>query len=109
MSGEERIICAAVLYDDKITHNHQPVNIDRGVVVAGFRHHNCLTSLAILIGEDEYFKKKVKNNLTHGFLTSRNRFLTRNEAYKLHYNIDPNYISDDPTASPDQLYSEDLY
>lgn len=46
---EERILCAAVHYDDGKEYVHQPINITSGYVVCGHRHHNCKPNPSILI------------------------------------------------------------
>ena len=47
----EYILCSAIWIDDGVTtYVHQPKNIKQGFVVAGRRHHNCITTLAMLQG-----------------------------------------------------------
>ena len=38
----ERILCAAIWYNDGKKHVHQPINIETGFVICGRRHHNCI-------------------------------------------------------------------
>ncbi len=78
-NGErEYIMCAANHYDDGKDHPFQPYNIDKGFVVCGWRHANCgMTYLAM--NPD----KKRWDDCEQGFLTNKNRFLTRSEGYEL--------------------------
>ena len=97
----ERILCAAIWIDDGVTtYVHQPKNIKQGFVVAGRRHHNCFTTLAMLQG-----LKKERNNKdeVQGFITSLDRFVDREEGAEIARNAEqvPSHIT--------TLYSEDLY
>jgi hypothetical protein len=68
----EYIICSAIHFDDGEIYVHQPKNIERGIVVAGRRHHNCyLTAFSL--------SDKKWNSVAHvqGFLTSLDRFVDR--------------------------------
>lgn len=107
----EFIICAANHYDDGKSHTHSPKNIDSGFVVCGRRHHNCISTFALIYGfpySEEALK--VKNTEEQGFLTNTNRFVDRQEAYKIAHEarqiIGPNkgYATNDIG-----LTSEDLY
>ena len=71
----ECIMCAAVHLDDGNEYHFQPYNIDTGVVLCG-RRHPCIFQ------QVEYFGFKLKEH-TQGFLTTKNRFLSRDEAYEL--------------------------
>ncbi len=42
---EERILCAAIWYKDAKSTPHQPNNIDRGVVISGWRHGSIIASV----------------------------------------------------------------
>jgi len=98
----ERIVCAAIWYEDDIRkYNHQPVNIIRGYVICGLRHHNCLMTRAILCKSVERGVNIVKT--TQGFLTSKNRFVDRQEAAQIAFHA--GQIKDKKEC----LYSEDLY
>lgn len=99
----ERILCAAIHYDDGHIHVEQPINIKSGFVVCGHRHHNCMVTAAILANTKEYGRSG-----TCGFLTSLNRFVDRYEAY----DVASTYIiqlKNRPHHRADRLYSEDLY
>ena len=76
MPKGEYILCSAVWYDDGKVHHHQPLNIETGVVVCGFRHHNCLGTAHALGRPDGVPPSGTKQ----GFLTSENRFVNRSDA-----------------------------
>jgi len=85
-TGErEYILCAAIHYDDKIKHPHQPKNIETGVVICGRRHHNCYAILSGLLGEHENGeykgKLKVVGRDAQGFITNLNRYVNRSEGW----------------------------
>ena len=68
------ILCAAIWYNDGKTYYHQPKNITNGLVICGFRHHNC-----ILLAH-QFIQTK---DGVEGFLTSENMFVTREVAYDI--------------------------
>lgn len=78
MRVDEYIICAAIHWDNEHTYQNQPKNITKGLVVCGRRHHNCFTILALMTFERAYL-----NNHIQGFVTSKDRFVDRKEAYKI--------------------------
>lgn len=97
----ERILCAAIWIDDGITtYVHQPKNIKQGFVVAGRRHHNCFTTLAMLQGLRIERNNKAE---VQGFITSLDRFVDREEGAKIARNAEQ--VASHITT----LYSEDLY
>lgn len=94
----EKILCAAIWYMEAPNALHQPVNIDRGVVISGYRHGSIIAAMGSF-GEPTRLSKTVQ-----GFLTSKNRFLDRSEALEL--------VKQTGQCIPeynDELYSEDLY
>jgi len=93
------VICAAIWFKDGKVHVHQPRNVDKGLVVAGRRHHNCYLT-AFELGEQSTYEKL--DNI-QGFITSDDRFLDRAEAGKLAF--ESRQIE---KLSP-CLFSEDLY
>jgi hypothetical protein len=100
MKLSETVICAAIHYDDGEDYVHQPVNIKSGYVICGHGHHNCLYIRHILTGNEG---ENAKKGMTQEFLTSKNRFLDRKEAFKLassYMNVE---------GRNGCLYSEDLY
>lgn len=69
----EYVMCAANYYDDGIEHNFKPYNINTGLVYSGWRHA-CIF---------ETMPEGTPHKCIQGFLTTKNRFLTRLEAYDL--------------------------
>jgi hypothetical protein len=97
---EEQILCAAIWLQEVERAAHRPINTPGGVVISGFRHGHCISSIVALTG------KRLHEHGEHvqGFLTNKNRFVDREEGAqiwvknggKLNYNSI-------------ELYSEDLY
>jgi len=88
---KELIICSAIKMSD-------------GYIIRGHRHGNCFDTARAIPRYAEYRTKPDDQ----GFVTSLNRFVGREEAYKLF--VEAGQVS----ASPDghhgkQLFSEDLY
>ena len=95
----EKILCSAVWFteyaDKEVVHN--PKNIEKGLVICGRRHHNCIAISSII------FDKPQKN--IQGFLTSEDRFVDRKEGKLIA--MSANQCED---KNPKQiLFSEDLY
>lgn len=106
-----RIICAANHYNDGKKYVHEPVNITEGFVICGRRHHNCINTFAQMVGFPYSPEaQKLHNTEVQGFITTDNRFVTRQEAYKIAFEADqiigPN--KGYPTNEIG-LTSEDLY
>ena len=101
---EEYILCAAVHYDDKIVHEHQPRNIKRGIVVAGRRHHNCIMTAMIL--SNGTLKQ---NDQVQGFITSKDRFVNRKEAFQVAKKVNQFLIPEFGETEEKSLISEDLW
>lgn len=80
---------------------YQPTNIPSGTVFCGLRHPSILSQLAA-------YGIAHKNRSVQGFLTSKNRFLTREEASELVKSNNQEMVVD-RSAIREQLYSEDLY
>jgi hypothetical protein len=74
----EYIMCAANHYDDGKDHPYQPYNIDKGFVVCGWRHPCCGFTYMAMNPDAE-----VWDDCEQGFLTNKNRFLTREEGKEL--------------------------
>ena len=87
----EKIICAAMHYDNGKQYKQQPLNIQAGIVVCGMRHGNCFVIL------HELFPAIDCDRVTQGFLTTQNRFVDRKEGAKV-FGLDSDF-----------LMSEDLY
>jgi len=97
---KEFILCAATWFDDGLIHAHQPKNISTGLVFCGFGHHTIFQQIGGTVGERKnlaIFEKE------QGFLTSHNRFVSREEAAIIAF--EQKQI--DKIKS--KLYSEDLY
>lgn len=107
----EYILCSAIWYDTGMQEVHQPANIVTGFVIGGMRHHNAIAGLwraAQLSGRDTKLIDKQK--MRQGFLTSRNRFVFREEAYLIAVESRQILPEVDPhPEKPHRLHSEDLY
>lgn len=101
MCNKEIVICAAIWVQDGKKRPYQPTNIPSGTVFCGLRHPSILSQLAA-------YGIAHKNRSVQGFLTSKNRFLTREEASELVRNNNQEMVVD-RNAIREQLYSEDLY
>lgn len=107
--GPEKIICAAIWYKDFPLVNPEvlqirgfaPYNVDKGIVLCGWRHHNCLYQMVAILGKAQH---EIGENI-EGFLTNKNRFVDRKEGAKIA--IESGQI--DKLEFGSQLYSEDLY
>jgi nucleoside phosphorylase len=99
----EKILCAAVWYDDGEKHIHQPKNVESGFVVAGRRHHNCFATVTIIADFEGSQDLKKKSQITQGFITSLDRFVDRAEAAKIAKN------AGQVASEFSQLISEHLY
>lgn len=106
----ERIICSAVWYKeleckyDKMPNEvYLPKNLDRGIVFCGYRHGHCIYTKCAITGlrDDESGENE------QGFLTSFNRFVSREEALEIA--LKTNQVLDLKEIRGNKLYSEDLY
>lgn len=95
----EYILCAAIHYQDGKVYQHQPKNIDNGIVICGRRHYNCFTILYSLLG-DNYNTKFIHDQ---GFLTSKNRYVNRKEGAEIAFK------SGQIKQEQKTMCSEDLY
>lgn len=73
----EYILCAAIWFDNGVARVHLPRNIKSGIVVSGWRHHNCFTQLIALYPNRDYIGD---GKSVQGFLTSKGHFLNRVDA-----------------------------
>lgn len=83
---KEFIVCAAIHIDNGIKYNEQPVNIETGLVIAGYCHGNCYNMLKIL--NNDLYESLAKlpieeNKKQQGFITSANRYVGRQEAWQI--------------------------
>lgn len=103
----EYILCAANWYKELPLiktecldpRGFRPYNVDRGIVFCGWRHSNCIYQKVAITGLSDY--KSGEN--VQGFLTSKNRFVDREEAAIIAF--DAGQIKQEKQT----LYSEDLY
>jgi len=99
----EFIICAAIHFKDGKKYEHQPKNIETGIVVTGRRHHNCYFTVFMLSGEKWNAVDHVQ-----GFLTSTDIFVNRKEAYQIakrEGQLFSGMLHDDkPTLISEELY-----
>lgn len=105
----EKILCSSIWYKDlplkrTFEHNVLPVNIGKGVVFCGFRHTHCMYSMISVTG-----KRSVESEVgeyEQGFLTSKNRFVDREEAWII---AEREGQIKQQSRGHGTLYSEDLY
>lgn len=103
----ERILCAAIWFDDGKEYAHQPKNTPTGIVLCGWRHGCIFAQIGGLVKERQELGIHEKEQ---GFLTSTNRFVDRPEAFKIAFKenqIKPDALEQAIRAQ--YLYSEDLY
>ena len=104
---EEFIICAAIWYQDLSTQRLLPKNIDKGIVILGYRHGQCIDLLKHLTNLRSVQKASDGvGNFEQGFLTNLNRFVDRNEAFDIAINASQ-LINKNPIKGI--LFSEDLW
>ena len=78
-----------------------PYNITDGIVLCGWRHSCIIAQMNALTGLKQYETTEVQ-----GFLTSKNRFVTREEAMIIA--VEAGQVDENRVYSS-MLYSEDLY
>jgi len=80
----EYVMCAATWYKNFEAQAHLPFNIGSGVVLCGWRHGNIIGQMSALIGLRSVTNgENSTGEYKQGFLTTKNRFLTRSEALVL--------------------------
>jgi len=78
-NGEiEYVMCAANWIDDGKHYTHKPFNINTGIVFSGWRHGSIFEQSQIGYPFYMYGDKTIQ-----GFLTTKNRFLNREDALEL--------------------------
>lgn len=113
MDKKEYILCAAVWYKDLPMkkpeilepRGFRPYNVDRGVVVSGWRHGNCIYQMVAITGLRSIPAEAGEE--IQGFLTNLNRFVDRQEGYDIAEAA--NQLNDRSRGGSRTLYSEDLY
>ena len=107
LEHSEYILCAAIWYkelsllrpDVLEPRGFRPYNVDKGVVLCGWRHSNCIYQKVAITGLSD---NQSGDNI-QGFLTSKNRFVNREEGLNI-------AIQAKQTKKiTGKLYSEDLY
>lgn len=108
MERLEFIVCSCNYYNDENEHVHQPINISKGFVVCGLRHHNCTNTFAQIFGFP-YSEKtlEIKRTEEQGFLTNTNKFVNRE--YALEIAVKANQLKDGNGHNLKKLHSEDLW
>jgi len=96
----EKVLCAAIWYKEADRPVHRPKNTPTGVVLCGYRHGDIIGQVGALTGK----KHHELGESVQGFLTSKNRFLNREEARALFVEG-----GGTPEYSETELFSEDLY
>jgi len=103
MKEQEYILCAAILYpeyDKKVF--HLPKNIQQWLVIYWPRHSHCFSILSEM--KIENFKN---SNIIQGFVTSKQKFVSREEAFVIAK--EANQLKDVDNKKSSILFSEDLY
>lgn len=103
----ETILCAAIWYpkislkkpDVLKIRGFAPYNIKEGIVFCGWRHPNCMYQMIAITGLSTF---EVGGD-EQGFLTSKNRFVGREEAAQIAFN------AKQTEELKIRLFSEDLY
>ena len=108
-TGSERIICAAVWYKEIPIKKEipfestNPKNCPTGLVFSGHRHGQCIYTKCAVTG----LRDAESGENEQGFLTSKNRFVSREEA--LIIALRENQVMDINEIRGNRLFSEDLY
>ena len=113
LTNKEYILCAAIWYKDLpmkkpdiLEHRgFRPFNVDKGVVVSGWRHGNCIYQMVAITGLRSIPAEAGEE--AQGFLTNKNRFVDREEGYDIAEAA--GQLNERPRGSSRTLYSEDLY
>ena len=107
----EYITCAAIWYKDLPTQTYPPKNINKGIVVCGHRHSNCIDIMKSLAGlRTTQFGPDSVGETVQGFMTSKNRFVDRQEAMAIAKTTGQVDLSNNNLNNPMiGLFSEDLY
>ncbi len=109
----ERVACAAIWYKEvplrKAIPGALPVNCDRGLVVCGHRHTQCMWVMGSLTGLRSVTSGPDSvGEYEQGFLTTLNRFVSRLEAAEIA--VAAGQADREGLINPMVgLFSEDLY
>ena len=99
----ETILAAAIHVFDDNKHLHQPLNVDLGYVISGYRHCCCYPIVKLI-----YSETRLIPPIIEGFITSHFRFVNRTEAFEIAKNASQ-IISYSFEKDSDSLKSEDLW
>lgn len=99
----ERILCAAIKYEDFKRPAHGPKNVYEGVVLCGLRHSSIISQCSSLLGK----RQAEMGEYEQGFLTNQNRFVGREEGLTIA--LAANQVIDHSQVKAGKLYSEALY
>lgn len=102
----EKILCASIWYKDFDNKGvqHQPNNIDRGIVVSGWRHGSIIALTKAMTGlRSVTYAEDAIGDSEQGFY----RFVSREEALTIA--IKENQVKNLDDIRGNKLYSEDLY
>lgn len=103
----EKIICAAIWYQDLPDQHFLPKNLDHGLVVCGHRHGHCIDIVKVLSGlRTVQIAPDGVGETTQGFLTDTNRFVNREDALLIAKGA--NQLNG-RVRYGNELYSEDIY
>ena len=105
--GVEYILCSAIWYKELplikgevlIPKGMSPYNVDKGIVFCGWRHANCLYQKVAITGLPD----SKSGEHEQGFITSKNIFVTREEAAEIAFKAGQ---IDEPKK---YLFSEDVW
>ena len=105
----EKILVPAIWYKELIFLDFiknpefiYPINVDKGIVFTGFRHLQCIKMMHYLTGKNH----SNVGEYIQGFLTTKNRFVDREEAAKIALNSKQ---IEKLRYNKYKLFSEDLY
>ena len=109
MENKEYILCASVWYKDlpmkkgEVLNNRgfRPYNVDRGIVISGWRHGNCIYQMVAITGLKS--NPEEAGEEVQGFLTNKNRFVDREEGAQIAFD------AGQTEEKKIRLFSEDLY
>ena len=112
INQREHILCAAIWYKDiplkREIPSVLPKNCDKGLVVLGHRHGQCIWTVACLTGlRTVEVAEDATGPHEQGFLTNTNRFVDREEAFDIAESA--GQLNDRTRGDIRTLYSEDLY
>jgi len=109
LDKKEYITCAAIWYKELPSSTFKPFNIEKGIVISGHRHANCIDIVKTLSElRTVRFSPDGVGESIQGFMTSKNRFVDRLEAAEIA--IKAGQVYRNFLANPlIGLFSEDIY